>query len=269
MHLQHDETLIKWEIISKIISVYWERLQLVIYLCFHLHSCKRVDHLNKYFRTFSRSLALPLFIQHLFSPKKKIKEKYWNSLIVFVVFFLVISHPQLLAIYTLFTLYTLTEVDSSLDTFSRSMPSWTAHPTEKCNTDSKLKYLSGDALSASTNCVGPNGAPYPHASIAKMFTHRTSGARKGRAGLASSTTLDPAITKSVLMNTYSAANHDIHSIAARNGNFCLIYFIWFWRRKFVRSKRKSNTNWTCERKNQLKMTKFVFVEFNCTSVTEK
>lgn len=38
-------------------------------------------------------------------------------------------------------------------------------------------------------------------------------------------TLDPAITKSVLMNTYSAANHDLNSISTgRHGKFVFYFF---------------------------------------------
>lgn len=32
---------------------------------------------------------------------------------------------------------------------------------EQCSNGANLKYLSGDALRESLNCVGPNNAPYP------------------------------------------------------------------------------------------------------------
>lgn len=55
--------------------------------------------------------------------------------------------------------------------------------------------------------------------ISKVFSHWTTGGRKGRM-YSGGQTLDPAITQSVLMNTYTAANHDMqHSIAARNGKY--------------------------------------------------
>lgn len=46
------------------------------------------------------------------------------------------------------------------------------------------------------------------------------------------TTLDPSITQSMLMNSYSSANHDMHSIATRNGNYFWIFiqfpfFFWY------------------------------------------
>lgn len=62
------------------------------------------------------------------------------------------------------------------------------------------------------NSIHPSSA-----TISKVFSHWSTGSRKGRGGQLSQT-LDPAITQSVLMNTYSAANHDIHTLAARNGN---------------------------------------------------
>lgn len=62
-----------------------------------------------------------------------------------------------------------------------------------------------------------------------MYSHWAAGTRKGRMNLGQSlNTLDPAITKSVLMNTYSAANHDLNSIGSgRNGkisSFCVFFF---------------------------------------------
>lgn len=56
------------------------------------------------------------------------------------------------------------------------------------------------------------------ASINKIYSHWSSGARKGRMNGQVATTLDPSITQSLLMNSYSSANHDVHSIATRNGN---------------------------------------------------
>lgn len=38
---------------------------------------------------------------------------------------------------------------------------WPGYSQEKCSGSQGLKYLSGDALVDSTNCIGPNNAPYP------------------------------------------------------------------------------------------------------------
>lgn len=57
-----------------------------------------------------------------------------------------------------------------------------------------------------------------------MFSHWTTGGRKGRM-FNGGQTLDPAITQSVLMNTYTAANHDMHSITTRNGKYNLKHLL--------------------------------------------
>jgi len=93
---------------------------------------------------------------------------------------------------------------------------WPTYSTERCTSDSKLRYLSGNALTDDINCIGPNNQAYPSATVAKVYSHWSTGARKGRMGGQAPTTLDPSITQSVLMSSYSAANHDMHSIAARN-----------------------------------------------------
>lgn len=55
------------------------------------------------------------------------------------------------------------------------------------------------------------------AAIAKIYSHWSIGSRKGRMNGQMPSTLDPAITQSVLMNSYSAANHEMLSLATRNG----------------------------------------------------
>lgn len=63
---------------------------------------------------------------------------------------------QILAIYTVITLNTIGAKASV-----RTQQLWSNYPTERCSTDSSLKYLSGNALADTTNCLGPNDAPYP------------------------------------------------------------------------------------------------------------
>ncbi|XP_055701836.1 uncharacterized protein LOC129801100 [Phlebotomus papatasi] len=41
---------------------------------------------------------------------------------------------------------------------------------DKCTSGRGLKYISGDALTDSPNCIGPNSAPYPRASINLRYT---------------------------------------------------------------------------------------------------
>lgn len=68
---------------------------------------------------------------------------------------------------------------------------------------------------------------FSRATIAKVYSYWSSGARKGRMNGHTPATLDPSITHSVLMNSYSAANHDIHTLAARNGELFCFFFYFF------------------------------------------
>lgn len=71
---------------------------------------------------------------------------------------------------------------------------------------------------------------FDSATIQKIYSHWSTGARKGRMSGQIPTTLDPSLTQRMLMNSYSSANHDdIHTIAARNGNFSfrMIFFCLF------------------------------------------
>ncbi|GLH08532.1 Uncharacterized protein GBIM_13742 [Gryllus bimaculatus] len=71
----------------------------------------------------------------------------------------------------------------------------------------RFKYMWGDALSDSADCLGPNGAPYPAAAVARMF--RPGGGsrawfseRQGRA-LA---TADPHAVRRALLHRYRNVN---------------------------------------------------------------
>lgn len=67
-------------------------------------------------------------------------------------FFLFLIYLQSLAVLILFTYITqLTKAQSLWPNFS----------FEKCSVGNGLKYISGNALTDSPNCVGPNSAPYP------------------------------------------------------------------------------------------------------------
>lgn len=52
---------------------------------------------------------------------------------------------------------TLPLVNSSV----RSKSLWTSYSTERCTSDTQLKYVSGNALMDDVNCIGPNDSPYP------------------------------------------------------------------------------------------------------------
>ncbi|KAL5291264.1 hypothetical protein ACFFRR_010585 [Megaselia abdita] len=91
---------------------------------------------------------------------------------------------------------------------------------EKCSSSVGLKYISGDALRDSPDCIGPNNAPYPSATVARTFSG-WSGAnnRRGRQSKFSQT-MDPSVTQSALLRAYSEMNDDApaHSRFGRSLN---------------------------------------------------
>lgn len=65
---------------------------------------------------------------------------------------------------------------------------------------------------------------FDSATIQKVYSHWSTGARKGRMSAQIPTTLDPSLTQRMLMNSYSSANHDdMHTIAGRNGKFSSMF----------------------------------------------
>uniref|UniRef100_A0A0A1XM70 Aspartate carbamoyltransferase regulatory chain n=1 Tax=Zeugodacus cucurbitae TaxID=28588 RepID=A0A0A1XM70_ZEUCU len=79
---------------------------------------------------------------------------------------------------------------------------------EKCSGGAGLKYLSGDALIDSPDCLGPNNSPYPSAAVARTFSNWNGNSRRGRQSKFPST-LDPAITTSALLRAYDEVNNDL------------------------------------------------------------
>ncbi|KAF5288725.1 hypothetical protein FQA39_LY15297 [Lamprigera yunnana] len=80
-----------------------------------------------------------------------------------------------------------------------------AKHTKKCEGASGLKYLWGDALSDSPECLGPNNLPYPTAAVSRTFRSSnlwTGNARTGR----SQKTIDPFLTRKALLSA-----HEINS----------------------------------------------------------
>ncbi|XP_063900052.1 uncharacterized protein LOC135119575 [Zophobas morio] len=80
----------------------------------------------------------------------------------------------------------------------------------KCEGSGGLKYLWGDALSDSPNCLGPNDAPYPTAAIERSFRGSnlwTGNSRTGR----SRKTIDPFITQKALLAAHKYNFDDINS----------------------------------------------------------
>lgn len=92
---------------------------------------------------------------------------------------------------------------------------------EKCSSSGGLKYISGDALRDSPDCIGPNNAPYPSATVARTFSGWSGvNNRRGRQSKFPQT-LDPSVTQSALLRAYSEMNDDAssHSRFGKYNNF--------------------------------------------------
>lgn len=96
-----------------------------------------------------------------------------------------------------------------LSAFSVATESLWPNVDQKCTGNgAKLKYLSGDALTDSPNCLGPNSVPYPSTTISRAFSGGSS--RKGRQSHFPST-IDPMVMQSTLINAYRNVNDESDS----------------------------------------------------------
>ncbi|XP_057668972.1 uncharacterized protein LOC130901538 isoform X1 [Diorhabda carinulata] len=79
--------------------------------------------------------------------------------------------------------------------------------TPACSGSSGLKYLWGDAMVDSPDCVGPNEMPYPTAAIDRNFKASKLWLGNFRTGR-SQNTIDPFITRNVLLSAHQQAFND-------------------------------------------------------------
>jgi hypothetical protein len=79
----------------------------------------------------------------------------------------------------------------------------------KCEGSGGLKYLWGDALSDSPNCIGPNNAPYPTPAIERSFRGSNLWSGSSRTGR-SRNTIDPYITQKALLAAHEYNFGDIN-----------------------------------------------------------
>lgn len=73
--------------------------------------------------------------------------------------------------------------------------------TSKCEGGNGLKYIWGDALTDTADCVGPNNMPYPSSVIARSFRNSglwTGSSRQGRM----KNTIDPMLMRKALMKAH-------------------------------------------------------------------
>ncbi|CAO1327792.1 unnamed protein product [Diamesa hyperborea] len=121
--------------------------------------------------------------------------------------------------------YKVTKIVILLFVIPFTHTTWMPNYSEKCNSATNLKYMSGDALVDSPNCIGPNNVPYPSAAVARTFSNWNGGSTSRRGRQSQLPTLDPMITKRTLLNAYSLANDDEMSHSHRekrslNSNQC-------------------------------------------------
>ncbi|KAJ6644505.1 hypothetical protein Bhyg_09474 [Pseudolycoriella hygida] len=107
---------------------------------------------------------------------------------------------RIVTIYLIFTLYPLT--------VHSTQSLWSDYTSQPCSSGSNLKYLSGDALLDSPNCLGPNNAPYPSAAVARTFSSNWNGASTRRGRMSQLPTLSPSTTQNVLLKAYGEANNE-------------------------------------------------------------
>ncbi|XP_046689003.1 uncharacterized protein LOC124374913 [Homalodisca vitripennis] len=79
----------------------------------------------------------------------------------------------------------------------------------------QLKYLWGDALTDSPDCLGPNNVPYPTVQISRTFQRSQSWGMSSRAGR-SFNTVDPQLTRKVLIKSFELTN-DLRESYSRSG----------------------------------------------------
>ncbi|XP_055629786.1 uncharacterized protein LOC129770760 [Toxorhynchites rutilus septentrionalis] len=83
---------------------------------------------------------------------------------------------------------------------------WPNLSTEKCSTGGSLKYISGNALTDSPTCLGPNNAPYPSNVVARTFSNWNSNGSSRRGRMSQPPTLDPKLMQRALLQAYGDAN---------------------------------------------------------------
>ncbi|XP_055610632.1 uncharacterized protein LOC129757434 [Uranotaenia lowii] len=84
---------------------------------------------------------------------------------------------------------------------------WPHLSADKCSGSGTFKYISGNALTDSPNCVGPNNAPYPSGLVARTFSNNWNPSGSSRRGRMSQLpTVDPKIMQRTLLQVYGDAN---------------------------------------------------------------
>lgn len=181
--------------------------------------------------------------------------RVWNNPIFF--FFSTSSIPHIfpyvgytqriecfnISIYFFF-LQLITALSFILGAFSTTAQSLWPNLSDKCGSGGggKLKYLSGDALTDSLNCIGPNHLPYPHAMINRAFSNSGTSRRGRQSSHFTQPTLDPVVMQSTLLNAYKEVNGESSSSLTRQGKVKLqresFRYSFFFRCWFTQERRR-------------------------------
>ncbi|XP_022899920.1 uncharacterized protein [Onthophagus taurus] len=91
----------------------------------------------------------------------------------------------------------------------------------KCQGGNGLKYLWGDALSDSSDCLGPNNLPYPSSAINRSFKSSNVWTGSSRVGRFASHVMDPEVTRKALLAAHQRTFDDSSSMtrSGRELNF--------------------------------------------------
>ncbi|XP_011303509.1 uncharacterized protein [Fopius arisanus] len=91
-------------------------------------------------------------------------------------------------------------------------------PRKCAGSGNGLKYVWGDALTDSPDCIGPNDMQYPAAAIARSFKNLWGGSsRTGRVYNHHNRIKDPELTRQELLHNYKASRGEYTLSSSRNG----------------------------------------------------
>ncbi|CAG5107033.1 Protein of unknown function, partial [Cotesia congregata] len=90
--------------------------------------------------------------------------------------------------------------------------------SKKCSAGGlDLKYVRGDALIDSADCLGPNNAPYPSAAIEKSLKSFWGGSSRTGRAYHQNRVADPELTRQKLLHNYKLSHGDYTVSSVRNG----------------------------------------------------
>jgi len=83
------------------------------------------------------------------------------------------------------------------------------HGFMKCSENSKLQYISGDAMIDHKDCIGPEGKKYPHKEVEKQTSRGRREGRSGKSLFSDPAVKDPQETQKNLMEAYRLSRNGV------------------------------------------------------------